>query len=263
MIRKYFFVLIFCTLAWSFEASSPDPELLQKIKTQLEKNESIIESYDFYQDTRVKDMKKNGEVEKVEKRTYRTILLEGHRYLELIKFDDKALDKDKKKEEAKNREKFLKRIHKKEKPDDEDEEDLTWDEVAEKYEFIQLPPEEGAAYVISFKPRSGKLKERTRIEKVINRLAGTFWVSSDYNIIKASADLLTPVKYGWGIVANVDELHVNYAQNKVDDVWLPGNFNFHFKARILVKNRNSEVENRYYNHTKRSAGAGASAAQHQ
>jgi hypothetical protein len=206
-------------------------------------------------------MNKDGEVEKTEKRTYRTIQLEGQRYYELIKFDDKALDSDKKKEEAKNREKFLKAVRKKEKPDDDGENEITLNDLVEKYEFTQLPPEGDAAYVVSFKPRSGKLKERNRIERVLNHVAGTLWFSSDYNLMKGEATLLSEVEYGLGIIADVQELKVDYSQKKLNDVWLPETFNLQYKARIFVKTKIRDIQTKYYNLTKRSEKAAASAAE--
>ena len=264
MIKKTLFAALCFLVACTLSASSKvDQEILKKIVEQLKKNETIAESYDFYQDTHVNDRNKDGKVEKVEKFTYRTIPLEGQRYYELIKFDGKELDAEKKKEEAKRREKFVKKIKKKEKDPEDDEDDLTWEEVAEKYEFTHLPPEGDAAYVISFKPRSAKLKEKNRLEKVVNRLVGKFWVSSDYNIIKAEADLTSAVNYGLGVIAHVEELHAEYTQSKVDGNWLPEAIKLNYKARIFVKTRIREIQSRYYNLTKRPDNASASSAQSQ
>jgi hypothetical protein len=257
MIKKISIPILFFFITFSLSASAPDPELLKKIVEQLEKNEETIGSYDFHNDAEVKDVNKEGEVEKVEKFTYRTISLEGHRYFELIKFNDKELDKDKKKEEAKRREKFLKRLKK---GDREDEEEITWKDLADKFEFTTHPSEGQAAYVISFKPRDAEQKERNRTEKIVNRLAGKLWVTSDYNIIKASGHLTSAVKYGLGVLANVEKLQIDYAQTNVDGVWLPDTFNLQYIARVFVKTRHREIQNRYYNPTKRTANAAGSSA---
>jgi hypothetical protein len=258
MIRKISIGILFYFIAFSLHASSADPELLKKIVEQLEKNEEIISSYDFHNDAEIKDVDKEGKVEKAEKFTYRTISLEGYRYFELIKFNDKELDKEKKKEEAKRREKFLKKIKK---GDTEDEDEITWKDLVDKFEFTTHPSEGEAAYVISFKPRDGEQKERNRTEKIVNRLAGKFWVTSDYNIIKASGHLTSSVKYGLGVLANVEKLQIDYAQTRVDGVWLPDTFNLHYIARVFVKMRNREIQNRYYKPTKRPTDATGSSAE--
>jgi hypothetical protein len=259
MIRNVIFTILFFSLACILNANSTvDQNLVKTILEHLEKNQTLAQAYDFYQDTHLKEMNKDGEVEKTEKRTYRTIQLEGLRYFELIKFDDKALDSDKKKEEAKNREKFLKAVRKKEKTDDDEDDDLTLNDLVEKYEFTKLPPDGDADYVISFKPRSGKLKERNRIERILNHVAGTLWFSSDYNLIKGEATLLSEVNYGLGIIADVQELKVDYSQKKLNDVWLPENFNLRYKARIFVKTKIRDIQTKYYNLTKRMDTAAAS-----
>ncbi|HSE40471.1 MAG TPA: hypothetical protein VLH08_06855 [Acidobacteriota bacterium] len=259
MIRKIILTILFLSLACILNANSTvDQNLLRTIVEHLEKNETLAETYDFYQDTHVKELNKDGSVEKTEKRTYRTIQLEGQRYFELVKFDDKALDSDKKKEEAKNREKFLKAVRKKEKSEDE-EDDFKWSDLVDKYQFTQHPAEGDAVYVISFKPRPGKLKERNRTERILNHVAGTLWVSSDYNLIKVEANLLSEVNYGLGIIADVQEMKLNYSQTKLNDVWLPENFNLRYKARIFVKTKIRDIQTKYYNLTKRSETAAASA----
>src|SRR5262245_56974356 len=97
-ITKYlplFFALLFVSVV-PLNANSVDPEILKSIAKKIEKNNELLENYDFYQDQEVKEMDDDGSVKKVKKQTYRTKLLLNHRYYELIKVDGKDLnDKDK------------------------------------------------------------------------------------------------------------------------------------------------------------------------
>lgn len=263
-MSKNKFILSFLAITFvafaSLKAETPEPEILKNLVKQLEKNDEIADNYDFHQESEVKELDDAGKIKKVKKKTYRTILIQDHRYFELVKVDDRDLNESEKKEEAKRRNKFMKDIQKKGKPaGEDDDDDLTWADLMEKYDFKQLPAEGDAAYVITFKPRLGELKERNRTEKILNHLAGKIWVSSDYNLMRADARLATPVKYGLGILANVQELELKYVQTKFDGIWMPETYSLHYKVRVLVKNQIRQVQARYYNLTKRPASSPSAA----
>jgi hypothetical protein len=256
----FFFALLFVSVL-PLRADNFDPEILKSIAKKIEKNNELLQNYDFYQDQEVKELDDDGSVKKVKKKTYRTILLLDHRYYELIKVDGKGLiDKDKK-DEAKRRSKFIKEIQKKGKPaeEEEDEDDFTLEDLIEKYDFSQLPAEGEAVYVISFKPKSGELKERNRTERILNHLEGRVWISADYNIMRAEARLMEPVKYGLGILANVQNVDVKYQQTRFDGIWVPESFALEYKARVVVKDQIKHVHSRYFNLTKRPAVAPSAA----
>jgi hypothetical protein len=237
------------------KANSLDPELLKSIANKIEKNNELLDNYDFYQDQEVKDLDDDGSVKKVKKQTFRTKLLLDHRYYELIKVDGKGLNDSDKKDEAKRRGKFIKEIQKNGKADDEeaDEDDFTLADLMEKYDFLQLPSEGEAVYVISFKPKSGELKERNRTERILNHLEGRVWIAADYNLMRAYARLMEPVKYGFGILANVQNVDLKYQQTRFDGIWVPEIFALEYKARVVVKDQIKQVHSRYFNLTKRPA----------
>jgi hypothetical protein len=253
-ILPIFFALIFVS-GVPLKANSIDPEILKSIAKRIETNIELIESYDFYQDQEVKELDDDGSVKKVKKKTYRTILLLDHRYYELIKVDGKDLNDKEKKDEAKRRGKFIKEIQKKGKAseEEEDEDDFTLADLIEKYDFSQLPAEGDAEYVISFKPKSGELKERNRTERILNHLEGRAWITADYNLMRADARLMEPVKYGLGIIANVQNVDLKYSQTRFDGIWVPETFTLEYKARVVVKDQIKQVNSRYFNLTKRPA----------
>jgi hypothetical protein len=249
-----FFVLMLLS-AVPLKANNFDPEILKSIAKKIEKNNELLENYDFYQDQEVKELDDDGSVKKVKKQTYRTISLLDHRYYELIKVDGKVLNDKDKKDEAKRRGKFIKEIQENGKAaeEEEDEDDFTLEDLIEKYDFSQLPAEGEAVYVISFKPKAGDLKERNRTERILNHLEGKVWIAADYNVMRAEARLMEPVKYGFGLLANVQEVEVSYLQNKFDGIWVPESFALEYKARVLVKDQIKQVYSRYFNLTKRPA----------
>jgi hypothetical protein len=256
-ISKFLLILVgllFVSVVPS-KANNFDPETVKSIAKKIEKNNELLENYDFYQDQEVKELDDDGSVKKVKTQTYRTILLLDHRYYELIKVDGKGLNDKEKKDEAKRRGKFIKEIQKKGKAaeEEDDEDQFTIDDLIEKYDFSQLPAEGNAVYVISFKPKSGELKERNRTERIMNHLEGKVWIAADYNVMRAEARLMEPVKFGFGVLANVQEVEVSYLQNKFDGIWVPESFALEYKARVLVKDQIKQVHSRYFNLTKRPA----------
>lgn len=260
-LLSFFFTLMLISVL-PLKANSFDPEVLKSIAKKIEKNNELLDNYDFYQDQEVKELDDDGSVKKVKKQTYRTILLLDHRYYELIKVDGKSLNDKDKKDEAKRRGKFIKEIQKSGKAEEEDddaEEDFTLEDLIEKYDFSQLPAEGEAVFVISFKPKSGELKERNRTERVMNHLEGRVWIAADYNVMRAEARLMEPVKFGFGLLANVQEVEVSYLQNKFDGIWVPESFALEYKARVLVKDQIKQVHSRYFNLTKRPATAQSAA----
>jgi len=256
-----FFALMFVSVV-PLKANTVDPEVVKSIAKKIEKNIELIENYDFYQDQEIKELDDDGSVKKVKKQTYRTKMLLNHRYYELIKVDGKDLNDKDKKDEAKRRGKFITEIQKKGKAseEEEDEDDFTLADLIEKYDFSQLPAEGDAVYVISFKPKSGELKERNRTERILNHLEGRAWISADYNLMRADARLMEPVKYGLGILANVQNVDLKYQQTRFDGIWVPETFALEYKARLLVKDQIKQVHSRYFNLTKRPAATPSAAA---
>jgi hypothetical protein len=179
--------------------------------------------------------------------------------MELIKVNGKEPDKDRKKNEDKRKKKFIKETQKQKDLTLENKMEVTWDDLVEKYDFFSKEPEAGFAYVISFHPKPGKKKERNRMEKILNHISGTIWVDADFYVLKARVHLLENVKYGLGILANVENVELQFAQKKVADVWLPDTYHLKYKARVLVKTRTREIYARFFDFAPRNPAAASSA----
>jgi hypothetical protein len=109
-------------------------EILKKILEKAKQNEERVKQFGYYQSTNQKKMK-DGKVTKVEARLYRITWIQNQPYLELLKFNGKDLDADGRKKEADRRAKFIKSLSKK----DDDDDEITWDDLYVKYDFEQLP----------------------------------------------------------------------------------------------------------------------------
>jgi hypothetical protein len=226
-------------------------QIMERVLASLKTNDEKTKDFGFFQDTVSKELEEDGTISEQKKRTYKIVWIENEPYAEMIRFNDQPLTAKLKTEEQKRRAKFVKALRTKEK--DEDEDDLTWEELFQKYEFREEQPASEASYVISFKPKSGKLAERSRAEKIYNNLSGTIWIGSDYSLLKVVASLSKNLRFGLGILGNVQDLEMSYSQQRFQDLWMPDQLYVKYKARVFISTRNQELTIRFYDPYKRTA----------
>jgi hypothetical protein len=261
MARKFaLFLIVVLTFSTSTFARNTltKQELLKKILVKAKENAVIMDQFGYYQATNTKKMDE-GKIKDQETRLHRMTWIQNHPYLELLKVDGREPNAEEKKKEADRKKKFLKSVNKKKgdyDDDDEDGEEITLDDLYEKYDFDPLPPEPNSAYGFSFKPKAGKLKDRSKIERVINHVTGKFWTDSEYNIIRAEAKLMDNVRFGLGILGKLEALRVSYEQQLYDQVTLPSVLFIHFRARILLKSEEREIQAHYTDYFRRPANTG-------
>ncbi|MGH9858026.1 MAG: hypothetical protein ACRD4B_09305, partial [Acidobacteriota bacterium] len=211
----------------------------RKIVERAKQNEELSNDVGYEQVTTDRKMK-DGKISEQKVRLHRITWLEGKPYPELVKVNGKEPDEKEKKEEKKKKEKFIKSLREKPKKDPED---ITWEDLYAKYEFQGLPADSTGVYVFSFHPKSGKLTERSKIEKVLNQIVGTFWADENFNIVRAEARLLDDVKFGLGILGILEKLEMKYEQQNYENILVPSYAYIHFKARVaLVKLEERKIE---------------------
>jgi hypothetical protein len=231
--------------------SSTKDDLLKKILNRAKENSEKSLEFGFYQITNTKKMN-DGKLASEEVKEYKLIWLNGQPYLELIKKDGKDLDKSEKKKEQDRKAKFVKTLNKKDDDDDEDGDDITLDDLYVKYDFQELPADNIGQYVFSFKPKSDKLVERSRIERVVNHVAGKFWADHDFQIVRAEATLMDNVKFGLGIIGNIQTLQAEYEQTPYQGVLMPAKFMIHFKATFaMIKTEERQIQATYTKYYRR------------
>ena len=214
-------------------------DVLRRIVERAKQNEELANNIGFHQVTTDRKLKE-GKISEQKIRMYRTIWLENKPYLELIQVNGKEPDEKEKKEEKKKKAKFIKAIR--EKPE-EDPENITWEDLYSKYEFQPMPADSTGVYVFSFRPKSEKLTERSKIEKVLNHIIGKFWADENFNIVRAEAKLLDDVRFGLGILGILEKLEMQVEQHNFEQILVPSYVSIHFKARVaLVKMEERKIE---------------------
>jgi hypothetical protein len=237
-------------LLLSFEAGAnpveppPTPELLRGIVEKAHQNYKLSQDYGSYKRVVVKKLSKDGKIKKEETKIYRTTWIESHPYSELIRINDKELTKKQKEEEAKRRSEFIKGIRTQ---DLKEILEYTWQELYQKYDFTILPPDQDASYILTFEPKRKKLRQRSRLEKILNHLSGKVWVDAEYNLLRVEAKLTDSVSFGLGLFAKIENIELEYTQQKYEQARLPASLFLRFKARVaLFKKELQEVSTRFY-----------------
>lgn len=242
-MKNLAFVLIVLVAASGSGARPDSQELVKKLVDRALENDKASEEYGFQQQTVAREYDSKERLEKSETRTYRTVWIEKKPYAELLRINDKPPGEKERKEEAKRRQKFTEAIHNKKKEDGDDDFNLTWQDLSRKYEFTEIDPDDTAAIVLHFEPRTGDLQERNKVEKVFNNMGGTVWADDQYDIVKAQTSLVRSVKFGLGLVAKLDKLDITYSQTRFETVYLPQRFRMKYNVRIaLLKTENQEVD---------------------
>lgn len=223
-------------------------DVLKRILDKAKQNEQLAGNVGFSQATRIKKMN-DGKITSEDFRQYRLTWINNRPYMELLKINGKDLDAVAKKEEKERKAKFIKSLTKKREDDDED---ITLDDLYVKYDFQLLPADSVAQYVFSFKPKEGKLPDRSRTERVLNHVTGKFWADGEFNIVRAEGDLIDDVRFGLGILGKLENLQIKYQQQSYDQVHVPSSLFIHFKARIaLLKTDERQIEATYTDYFRR------------
>ena len=104
-----------------------------------------------------------------------------------------------------------------------------------------------------FEPRKG-FKPKSRVEDLVNKLAGTIWVDETaQQVARLEARLTGSYKIGGGMLASIgSSTAFSYEQEKIgDEVWMPSSMEMNLSARLLVFAKlNHSVERRYSEYKK-------------
>jgi hypothetical protein len=228
------------------ETGTPDlpdvEEILDRaIATAKEQQESGAESaYTYLMTVRSEKLDKKGLPKKVETRLYENILLPGGSFERLIEKDGRPLTEKEKRKEAKREKKYREKLEKGEDPDDNEDSMAFDEELIGRYDFALEGIEniEGRpAFVISFKPKPGKLPARRRIERALNKSRGVIWIDREsYALSRIEFELIESIRIWWGIIGSISKMSgILHFQRIDEEISFPSNFDFYIKGRMLFR----------------------------
>ena len=131
-------------------------------------------------------LERDGNVSRTETGRRRHYALEGYLYSEAIERDGKPLDEDDARDERERKAEFIREARRHAVRGERYEpEEMSVDfdrELMERYDVRVVGTEEvrgHACWVIAFEPREGRLPDRRRMDKALNRSTGRIWIAQD------------------------------------------------------------------------------------
>lgn len=236
--------MFFLLLVSSSHGDPTAEALIKRMAQKIKQNNELGKEFGCYQKVTVTKLNGNDSISEEHERNYRSIWLQGRLYNELFQIDGRHLSTGEQAEESKRQTSFVSPANSTAKVDGIQQElrSLEWWELPDKFDLALLPADGTARYVLSFRPKQIKLPERSRIERILNHLEGTVWLDEELNVLKAEARLVEPVRFGFGILANVEKAQIEYTQEEHDHVWFPASLHTTWSARIaLFSHRRQEI----------------------
>ena len=222
---------------WASGALPTAREVADRVIARLRQveDQKSRENYTFTLDFFVEKLGDDGRVTEREESVYEPVWVDGARVPRLVRKNGQPLSaKDLEREQKRMRDL---RADSRRKPQDEA---FRLDhELVSRYqaEVAGLETIDGrAAYVLRFQPKSGELPERRRIDRLLNRLAGTVWVDvQEYEVVRVEGRLRAPVTWAWGLLATVERLDFVIEQVRLDDTtWMPKRTDATYLARWVL-----------------------------
>lgn len=234
-------------VAWPAPAQSPPArEIVDRAVARYARQAPEEARFQAIIEEITEHLDRSGEVEKVERQTYRQYPVEGVVYEELVARDGVPLDPDDVEDEVSRREKFAEQVReRRERPREdypEDENAIVFNqEFIDRYEFSILGDEvlDGErVWVLYLEPREGDLPVRRRIDHALNHSTGRIWVSQrDYGLARVEFEMRESVRFWGGILGTLRNTVGRIEFDRVaEGIWLPSTLDVRFDLRILFSN---------------------------
>lgn len=249
----------------------PDVETLMKaVVANQEKIETLREKYTFKQTETENKLDGDGRIKKSEVRVSEITPVAGRFVERLISVNGKPLSEKELAEEDKRvqkeiekilerREKKLKEKEKKKDEDEEEDEDRTTIlKILRVSDITSMRREIFRGHEVvafDFEPRKG-FKPKSRLESLLNKLAGTMWIDEPAEqIVRLEARLTDSFKFAGGLLASISpSTAFAFDQEKVgDELWMPSYAEVNVGARALLFMKfNANIVTRYSDYKKYS-----------
>ena len=190
----------------------------------------------------VESLDADGKVTRTETSRRRHYPLEGHFYSELIGRDGGPLDRDDVRDEQDRKAEFIREARRhaaRGERYDPDEMHVEFDrELMDRYHTTLVGTDivrGKSCWVLRFVPRAGRLPDKRRIDKALNRSNGQLWITQDdYRVVRVTFEMQRPFRWLWGIAGTL-----RHATGQFDlqwirpDLWTLAHSRIEFDAKVL------------------------------
>ncbi len=190
----------------------------------------------------VESLDADGNVTRIETSRRRHYPLAGHFYSELIGRDGGSLDLDDVRDEQDRKAEFIREARRhaaRRERYDPDEMHVDVDrELVDRYHMTLAGTDivrGDSCWVIRFVPRAGRLPDKRRIDKALNRSNGHLWITQDdYRVARVTFEMQRPFRWLWGIAGTL-----RHATGQFDlqwirpDLWTLAHSRIEFDVKVL------------------------------
>ena len=94
---------------------------------------------------------------------------------------------------------------------------------------------ERPVWVVGFKPKSGRLPVRQRMDHALNKSHGEIWIDRDtWEVAWVSFQLMERVRWWWGILGSISDATGHIDRRPGDGgVWIPSEVDIYFHSRVF------------------------------
>jgi hypothetical protein len=257
------------------EGASPLPDVELLLKTVVSNQEKVQELrgyYTFREDQTELELDSKGNVKKTETRIYDVTPVDGDFVRRLISLNGKELSPSEREKEDRRVKKEIEEIKRdreerikkkrrseakgnKSKNDDEDDDQITilsFLRVSNVTSVRREPFRGHEVVAFDFEPRKG-YKPKNRLESIISKLGGTFFVDEKASqIVRLEARFLDSFKLLGGLASVAPSSAIVIEQQKVrDEVWFPSYVDVNISAKALfIMKVNNHVTSRFSDYKK-------------
>ena len=228
-------------------------EIMGRAMTRAESQDEAGSELEFesFITTTIETLNGDGVVTKTDTSRHHRYPVAGALFEELVERNGEPINPNDIRDERERREEFRRDAHEAalngEKLETNDERQVRFDqELMSRYRAEVIGEETirgERCWVIAFEPRDGKLPERTRIDKALNRSTGRLYVSQeDHGVIRIEFALQRPIRYLWGLIATLRTATGHFDFERVaPNVWLPDAFDFRIEVRVFFRTRRQRI----------------------
>ncbi len=239
------------------DPSAKDILALALERAAVQEEEDLELTFEYFVESTAERLNDEGAVTETKTAKFHQYPLEELLYEELIERDGEALDEDALREQHKRKTDFIReaREHRaRGETYEPNEMDIGFDrELMDRYDTRLVRTESlrgHDCWVLGFTPREGKLPDRRRMDKALNRSTGYLWIAQDdYGVVRVSFEMQEPFKYFWGLVATLRHATGQMDFDRIaDNLWMPTQIDLELDLRVFFRTIRQHVRQDWVEH---------------
>jgi hypothetical protein len=230
-------------------------------RAESQHNAQVDVQFESHVAMSIQSLDADGKVTKTDLTQYRQYPVSGALFEEVIARDGRDLNAQERKDEEKNKKKFIQEIEKRKQrgihPQPLKGPGIRFgNQLMRRYQYKMLPNEvmgNHRCWVIAFEPKEGELPVDERMDNALNQSTGTLWISQDdYGVVRLDFVMRKPFKYWAGLLAVIRNTEGRLDFQRVEpNIWMPVNFDLKLDLNVMmVKNIRRHIIKKWTDYTR-------------